>query len=51
MVNIANIPGDVDNCLLFKSNVEYKWVSFMQASKMTKESIIIFFSNPILASI
>ena len=47
MAVVADI--DVDNYLLFKTNVEYKQAKFMQASKMTKRLITIFFSNPTLA--
>ena len=46
MANVIDIPSDINNCLLFKNNVEYKWARFMQASKMTKKSMIILFSNP-----
>ncbi len=51
MADIANIPDDVDNCLPFKNNIRYEWARFMQASKMTKESISMFFSNLTLALI
>ena len=37
--------------LLFKNNVEYTWAKFMQDSKMTKESMGMFFNNPDLAPI
>ncbi len=49
MADVADIPGDVDNRLPFKNNIEYKWARFMQASKMTKGSITMFFSKPTLA--
>ncbi len=49
MTDVADIPGDADNQLPFKNNVEYEWTRFMQASKMTKGSMTIFFSNPTLA--
>ena len=49
MINIADILGDASNCLLFKNNVEYKWVRFIQGSKMRKGLMTIFFSNPTLA--
>ncbi len=51
MADVIDIPTDVKNCLPFKKNVEYKWTRFMQASKMTKKLMTIFFSNPILAPI
>ncbi len=51
MTDVVDIPGDADNCLLLKNNVEYEWARFMQASKMTKVSMTIFFSNPTLALI
>ncbi len=50
MADVADIPGDADNRLPFKNNVEYEWARFMQASKMTKRSMTMFFSNPTLAS-
>ena len=50
MVDVIDTLGDADS-LLFKNNVEYKWVRFMQASKMTKGSMIMFFSNPTLIPI
>ncbi len=49
MANVADIPGDADNRLPFKNNVEYEWARFMQASKMTKGSMTMFFSNLTLA--
>lgn len=27
--NVVNIPGNINNCLLFKNNIEYKWTKFM----------------------
>ena len=51
MADVEDILNDADNCLLFKNNVEYEWARFMQASKMTKRLMTIFFSNPILAPI
>ena len=51
MVDVANILSDADNCLLFKNNVEYEEITFMQTSKMTKRSMTMIFSNPILAPI
>ena len=51
MADIINILGNVDNCLLFKNNIEYKLRRFIQTSKMTKRSITMFFSNLILAII
>ena len=29
MANLADKPGDTDNCLPFKNNVEYKWTRFI----------------------
>ncbi len=49
MADVADIPGDTDNRLPFKNNVEYEWARFMQVSKMTKRSMTMFFSNPTLA--
>ena len=46
-----DIPNNVDNCLLFKKNIEYKWARFIQASKISKRLIIMFFSNLTLALI
>ena len=40
-----------NNGFSIKNNVEYIWVKFIQDSKMTKESIEIFFNNPELAFI
>lgn len=40
-----------DNSFLFKNNVKYTRAKFMQDSKMTKESIGMFFNNPNLAPI
>lgn len=51
MADVTNILGDTDNYLPFKNNVEYEWSRFIQANKMMKESMIIFFSNPTLAPI
>ena len=45
IADVVDILGDVNNCLLFKNNVEYEWVRFIQASKMTKRPMTIFFSN------
>ncbi len=49
MADVADIPGDTDNRLPFKNNIEYKWARFMQASKMTKGSMTMSFSNPTLS--
>ncbi len=49
MADIADILGDIDNRLPLKNNVEYEWARFIQASKMTKGSMTMFFSNPTLA--
>ncbi len=49
MADVADIPGDADNRLPLKINVENKWARFIQASKMTKGSKTIFFSNSTLA--
>ncbi len=49
MADVADISGDADNRLPLNNNVEYEWARFMQASKMTKGSMTIFFSNPTLA--
>ncbi len=49
MADVADIPGDADNRLPFKNNVEYEWAMFMQVSKMTKGSMTMFLSNPTLA--
>ncbi len=49
MTDIADIPGDADNQLPFKNNVEYEWARFMQVSKMTNGSMTICFSNLTLA--
>ena len=51
MADVMDIPGNADNCLPFKNNIEYEWARFMQASKMTKRSMTMFFSNPTLAPI
>ncbi len=45
MTDVADILSDVDNRLPFKNNVEYEWPRFMQASKITKGSMTMFFSN------
>lgn len=47
MVNILVFVGN--NYFSFKNNIEYIWVKFMQANKMTKKSIEIFFKNLNLA--
>lgn len=50
VTNQSNIPFDKDNNRLpFKNNVEYTQARFMQASKMMKKSMIIFFTNSNLA--
>ena len=47
MIYLADTPVVLnDNDLLIKNNVEYAWAKFMQNSKMTKESIGMFFNNP-----
>lgn len=47
---MTDIPIDWDNnCLLFKNNVKYRWAKYMQASKMSKELIYMFFDNANLA--
>ncbi len=51
MVDVIDILGDINNCQPFKNNVEYKWARIMQASKMTKGFMTIFFSNPTLVPI
>ncbi len=51
MVDIVDILDNMDNFLPFKNNVKYKLIKFMQVSKMTKMSIIMFFSNPTLTPI
>lgn len=48
IVNVADILGNADNYLLFNNNIEYKWPIFIQAGKIIKESITMFFSNPTL---
>ena len=46
MAYMENIPVDVDNnCHLFKHSVDYAGAKFLQASKMSKESMDMFFSN------
>ncbi len=49
IADVPDIPGDADNRLPFKKNVEYESARFMQAGKMTKGSMTMFFSNSILA--
>ena len=49
IADIADIPGDTNNCLSFKNNVEYEWARFMQVCKMTKRSMTMFFNYPTLA--
>lgn len=52
MANMANIPDiENNNCLLFQNNVKYMWAKLMQANKMIKSLVIIFFNNLNLASI
>lgn len=41
----------VNNCLLFKNNMKYEWVKFIQTIKISKRSINIIFNNPNLALI
>ena len=48
MANITNIPSNAGNWLPDKNIVEYKWVRFLQANKITKKLMTIFFNNPIL---
>ncbi len=48
MADVTDKQGDADNKLPLKNNVEYEWARFIQASKMTKGSMIMFFSNPTL---
>lgn len=43
MANILVFVGH--NYFSFKSNIEYTWVKFIQANKITKKSIEIFFKN------
>lgn len=51
MVYITNMSIVINNnCFPLKNNVEYTWAKFIQASKMTKGSIEIFFRNPNLIS-
>lgn len=46
MTYIANIVIDQNNnCFLLKNNVEYLWAKFIQASKIPKKLISIFFNN------
>lgn len=50
MAYIADISVKmVNNCLLFKHNVEYAWAKFIQDSKMSKSLISKFFINLNLA--
>lgn len=52
IVEIVNIQVIKDNnCLLFRNNTKYTWARFMQANKITKSSIVIFFTNLNLAFI
>lgn len=48
IADIVDRLDDMDNCPSLKNNVEYKLARFIQASKMTKKSTTIFFSNPTL---
>lgn len=51
-MDITNISVIEDkNCLTFENNLEYVWARFMQACKMTKESMTMFFTNLDLALI
>lgn len=46
MASMIIIPVIKDNnFLLFKNNVEYAWVRFMQVSKITNRSMTMFFIN------
>lgn len=46
MIYIANIPIDQDNnCFLLRNNVIYAYAKFMQAGKMSKKLIDMFFNN------
>lgn len=47
IVNILVIKNN--NRLLFKNNIQYVWARFIEASKMTKGSMTIFFINLNLA--
>ncbi len=49
MADVTDILGNADNQLSFKNNVKYEWARFMQASKMTKRLMTMFFSNLTLA--
>lgn len=52
MAYIKDIQVNIDNnCYLFKNNVDYILAKFIQASKILKRSIDMFFSNFNLASI
>lgn len=44
---MEDIVMNIDNnCYLFKKNVDYAQSKFLQASKMSKRLMGIFFSNP-----
>lgn len=52
MTYMMDIPIDQNNnCHLFKNNMEYAQAKFIQASKMSKKSMDIFFNNSDLALI
>ena len=52
IIDIANILViQNNNCLLFKNNIEYIWVKFMQANKIINRLITKFFTNPNLVYI
>lgn len=51
MVDMVDTSSDIDNCPLFKNNLEYIWIGFMQASKILEESMIIYFTKPDFAPI
>lgn len=50
MTNVMDIPSDIDNYLLFKNNIEYEQIRFMQVMKIINRLMTIFFNNFILAS-
>lgn len=44
---MEDILVDIDNnYYLFKKSVDYVWAKFMQAGKISKKSIDMFFNNP-----
>ena len=50
MAYIEDVPVDIDNnCYPFRHGVDYAWAKILQASKMLKESMGMFFRNLDLA--